>query len=70
LDECNKNSVCVISGEFVDGEKATVVVRLRANPKPYLYSWTAEGNDLDRQRFNQMDAGKVKLMGVSISTRV
>jgi hypothetical protein len=37
------------------GENATVVVRMRANPRPYFVSWTAGDDDLDRERFNQRD---------------
>jgi hypothetical protein len=59
--------VCEISGKFVVGEEVTVVVRMRANPRPYLNSWTAGDNDLDRERFSQMDAGEVKLIGVGIN---
>ena len=66
-DECSEDSVCTINGTFAVGEEATVVVRLRANPRPYLNSWTAGDNDLDTQRFSQMDASEVKLVGVGIN---
>jgi hypothetical protein len=59
-DECSSDSECFINGTFVVGTKATLVVRLRANPKPYQYHWTDGENELDSNRFKQLQESKLQ----------